>query len=779
MPDFPHMNDTSQFPGVNNIDVYTYDNDFDYGRYSPDVTIELLRVPWDSEYQNVVDFGTSAARDKWFKAQDLYKVSLTNCMCKIPTEEINVPLPYNEAMRYDYIHITRGALTSAAAPVQYETQECIKDWFYFIIEATPLATNSTRLVLAIDWFTTFWYSANHPFCYLNRGHYPMAQVTPAQFLSSPLTTNRWLLCPDINYDSPSQVVSYSDYVFNGTSTWALIACSSTVTGTWATDSGEGRTPSAHYYNIGGVPSYNVFACSPDNLSILISWIGDNRPQMLQTIKGIYFISSDLLNQGTTFTLGTVTCWSVTTQTKNLQLMNFGVGDFNIPTRYKNIAKLYTYPYSVIEITDGRGNVTQIRVEDSNGTISAQAALSIALPYLGIDVAITSVGALNSRSVIFKNLTQKSRTLTGDWYKTLMHWDIPIYGIFQGAYTFDTFAHVWERDSATYSAQNALDSAVESANTAQTNVANSGAAQTANTATMTALNAGNVSRSNAASTEITTIGNATSQAAQAYDAGLQRGVQQADADTVAATTITNAIGNLASSIATGQIVGGIAGVIGGVCEGVNAAVMLNAASEKVELSITNSQDKVTSQNTSNTSITSQNTTTQTNNVSASNTAQTSITSKNVATANTNATNSKNTAVNNANRSKNSATRSITNGRKANYLKPALEFGSRVGSSQDIDSPQLMTTCILTQKEGALTLAGDAMLKYGYTFDGQVDSTNLNVCQKFAYWQGDMSIIPREAGMSAGAISALKQIFSQGTTVYKLPEYIGVSIYDNGF
>lgn len=787
MPDaFPHLDDTP-FPGVSNIDVYEYRNDFDYARYSADVEVELLQVPWDSSYQSVVDFGSDSARDTWFDSLTVRKVEINQCMCKVPTESLNVPLPYNEAVRYNYVRVKRTMLTSVDDPVAYETKDAISWFFYFIIDAEPLATSTTQLTLAIDWFTTYWYRLEHPFCMLERGHFPMAQVTPQQFLNAPLSTNKWLMSPDINYGQTQQIASYNDFVMNDVNCWALIACSTQPNGTWLDSGGAQRTPSSATYNVGGVPAYNVFATAPNHLQTLMSQIANNRPQMLQTVKGIYFVSSELLTLGTTFDIEEVECWTVSAQTKNVTMMNLEVNDFNLPVPYRNITKLYTFPYSVIEITDGRGNTRQIRVEDTNGTVAAQLALSIALPYLGIDVAITSVGAMNSRSVLFKNLTQRSRTLAGDWYKTMLHYDIPVYGIFENAYNYDTFAHQWERDTATYAADNAYNSAVESANTSVTNTANTGTTQTNNMATMTALNTGIVNRNNAASTEITAIGNATSQAAQAYDAGLQRNVQEADAEAVAATTLTNAIGNLASSVLSGAVSGGIAGaamgaaqsVIGGVTAGVNAAVMLNASATKVELSITNSQNKVTSQNNSNTSITEQSTDTQSTNVTQSNTAQTTINNRNVSVANTNATNSANTAKNNAQRSKNSTTRGITNGRKANYVKPPLEFGQRTGSSLDVDTPQIMSTCILTQLEGELALAGDAMLRWGYMYNGQVDATNLNVCDKFSYWQGDMVITPGAVGANGGTIDALRRIFKDGTTVYSNPNYIGVSIYDNGF
>lgn len=774
--EFQHISDTP-FPHFENVDVYKYTNDFDYSRYTPDVDVDLLRVPWSNSYENVVDFGSATARDEWFAEQVVNKLELDDCMCKVPTTELKVPLPYNEVMRYNYVHVSRETLTSESDPVAYETPDAIHEWFYFLIEAEPLATNTTRLVLAIDWFTTFWYSTAHPYCMLERGHYPMMQTTPQAFLADPIQNNQWLLAPDVNFSNPQLVASYSDYVLNSTNSIAVIATSCQPNGSWSNNGGEQTTPSSVYYSQNGVPAYNAFAVEASDLGALMNYLAANRPQMMQTIQGIYFLNRLLLNLGASFSIGTHTCYQITPKPTNINLLDLNIGHFALPNRYKNITKLYTYPYSVIEVTDSKGTVTQIRVEDTTGKITCQAVLSIVMPYLGVDIAITSSGALAGREVIFKNLTQSSRMLFGDWYKNLMHFDIPVYGIFENAYDYDTFSNQWQRDASTYSANQAYASAVESANTSVTNTANSGAAQTNNTALSVAVAAGNVARNNSASTEITAIGNSTSQAAQAYDSGLQRGVQEADAKTVAATTLTNAIGGVASALSSGNPAGAIGSVISGVTSGVNAAVMLNAESTKVELSISNSQSKVTSQNNSNTSINSYSCDAQSSNVAAGNQASVSQTANSVSAANTNATNSANTSKNNALRSQQSSLRSIEDGRKANYVKPPLSFGERSGSSLDVDSPQLMSACVVTQLEGTLALAGDAMLRYGYMYNGQVPATNLNVCSKFSYWQGDMTIIPTVAGVTAGAQNALQEIFKAGVTVYKQPDYLGASIYDN--
>lgn len=70
----------SDFPHIDNINTYKYDNGFDYGRFdAPQMELMLCTVPWDmgeahignrtiSGIGNVVYFETKEERDAWFDA---------------------------------------------------------------------------------------------------------------------------------------------------------------------------------------------------------------------------------------------------------------------------------------------------------------------------------------------------------------------------------------------------------------------------------------------------------------------------------------------------------------------------------------------------------------------------------------------------------------------------------------------------------------------------------------------------------------------------------------
>ncbi len=82
---FPHLqNNESGFPYVDGVDVYKYDNGFDYSRFdASQLEIMICQVPWDmgeahvgnrtiSGVGNVVWLETKANRAAWFASCPLY-----------------------------------------------------------------------------------------------------------------------------------------------------------------------------------------------------------------------------------------------------------------------------------------------------------------------------------------------------------------------------------------------------------------------------------------------------------------------------------------------------------------------------------------------------------------------------------------------------------------------------------------------------------------------------------------------------------------------------------
>ena len=806
MKNYQHLNDTA-FPGLN-TDVYAYRNNFDYNRWGENVKLKVMQIPWDG-VSNVPYFASDETRDAWFDAQEGTAQTLTTAINVMPDGTVALPFPFSVASRYNYLMVEFPIMPTAGEPLAHENAKGAHRFFYFLRAVEQRAANCTVCAVERDEWVTFGNSCECDYLMLERGHAPMHEVGAADYLNNPIANNKYLLAPDVSFSAPSNVASVSDVVLNADEMFALIACTADPRGDWgARDDDTWRVPAGSVYNTQGTPTNYVFAVRVDDLSELFSKIDAEIPQFKATIKAVFLVSAKLFRENGTFALCDVGCFLVNAAPVNMPLLTLDKSKFAYPKEYADIAKLYTSPYAHIEVTNENGTVSIINIEDTTGTLDLNVALSVAYPMLGIDAQILGIGGSAQRSVSFVNMAEHRATFGGSWYKYLLHWDIPTYSVVQRAEVHNDYSGHYARNQQRTAYNNAYDSAIASANTGKanadasadtsvTNTANSGSAQTANTALAVAASTATCARSNQASTLITSIGNSTSQAAQAYDAGLQRGVQEADANAVAATTLTNAVGNLAGSITSGAMSGGavgaisglIGGAIGAATSGVNAAVMLNAASAKVELSIDNSQSKVSSQNSSNAGITEASTDAQTDNNNTMSECVTSQTSNSVSTANTNASNSaatakanagrtQETAVANAGRAKATSESAISNAVKQAGLSAPFSFGSDSGGSVSVTRPMLASACVVTQPKGAIAQAGDAMLRYGYTLNQQWEVDSFALMKEFTYWKAAEAWVTPSAGVPEEARERIKALLENGVTVWTDPAHIGkVSIYDN--
>lgn len=892
---FPHLDDT-QFPDLQSVDVYRYRNNFDYNRWEANAKIRLVNVLFNSDYQDVVKFDSDEERDRYFDSLEGYAQTLTTAFQVAPNDTVKLPIPYGVMVRYNYLYIDLPMYTSEAQPIDYEDKRRIKRYYYFIENVRQLAPSTCEVTIALDQWTTYINEVDITFMMLERGHAPMKSISVEDYLSNPIANSRYLLAADYNYSSES-VVSDSRFVpFGNGKKYVLIA--STASAGLLANFGEATdaqpTSAATYSDASGRDGYQmnvngyvfgqggldfsncalqtdpyasqndivpnnviVYAIEAEKVNDLFTALATRVPHFMRTVQGLFMLSDDLFELNNPYKLAGFTVYSVRPINGTREYVNLDKKMFGYPKEYADIAKLYTFPYSYVEVTDNNGNTFDMRIEQS-GNVALHQNVSLAFPYLKVQAFLTGINGESYDTYTWTNLTgtTASRQMWGDDFSSfLVNWDIPVYACYTRGWDDYRLAN-WAQNqltrenaitayqnaarSANTGYANAVDSAETgyanaersantgkanadaSADTSVTNTHNSSSNSVTNTAIAVAASTATVARSNQASTKITNIGNSTSQAAQAYDAGLQRGVQEADAQSVAATTLTNAIGGLASSIASGAMSGGIAGAvtglvggaISGVTSGVNAAVMLNAQSTKVELSISNSQDKTTSQNNSNTSVNSESNSAQTDNNATQSEAATQQTANSAQTANTNASNSANTAKANATRTRSTAisnadaTRDTTES-NADYSRDtsienakqgmtvAQRTATRTYQTHQNDAPIQRGTYsgdatldlferrgiqfkVRTQRECDIAQAGDMMLRFGYALNQNwdVEASGLKIMKHFTYWKAQDVWVNDGSGVTNTARYAIQSILERGVTVWNDPDEIGkVGIYGN--
>lgn len=844
--DFPHLSDTV-YPGIENVDVFRYQNTFDYTRWTAGTRIKLLNVPWCGDYDNAVKWEDDSARDSWFDSQSGETFHLTAMSRVINRESVKIPVPFDVAAQYNYLEVEYPIATSADSMIYGEHANSKRRWHWFIDDVEYGAPNTTILHLHPDYWTTFINDASISYMMLERGHAPMAAANVDSYLADPINNNDYLLAPDISYGDISRVRS-SEFIQAGTGV-KYVCISTTISAAWLERlaipselpsssnptyssntnpyglSGSGdRTGStygyAKYYNISNYQwsqtyrdysqcrvfapdagivndianSVTTFAIRADEaFDGLLDRIRDDAPQMMQTVKAIFIASESMLNLGERILVAGIEARICEGSSKILKDIKLTKDMFGYPERYRDIAKLYTFPYCELEVTDGTKTAI-VKVEDISSNAAVQQRCTLGFPILNWSAILTGIGGDSKTEYSWKQLdgrTLATHIENDDWRKLIFDYDIPTFSIYQSAY-HDASVHNYNTDIVqgrlaavnAYHAANRAENVAfwnnyDSANMAVTNVGIANAANTANTAT-----------SNSAATD-TMEHNNTKLHQDATEDNLLSSLTTFVENTAASMTNENNVGsNLASgvlgavgSLATGNVIGAVGGLastlIGSATANANTSVSIGANS-----AVTGMQVGVNISKTNAAVITAQNVT------NIQNTTQTAITSTSNAASATQASNSASVSKNNAWYSREDAHyaddnmlrqafQAVNNRYKdithANNVQVGMEQGSQLEDSWHTRGLQFN---VRTQRNDAIAAAGDQFRRYGYACNRNWNFEDFNVMSKFTYWKAGELWLTGDTGIMEAAQQRIKDMISRGVTVWRTPDDIGrVSIYEN--
>ena len=806
MPNFNYLkNNESDFPYIDNIDVYKFDNDFDYGRFDyTQMELQICSVPWDmgeahvgnrtiSGIGNVVYFGTKAKRDEWFaKIPNSECYRFTTKFKELHRDHvIDVPVPYDMCAKHNYLVVKYAKFANENSPVQYEGNDGLREWFWFIREVEFVAPNTTRLHLLDDAFQTWIYDVNVTGMVLERGHAPMFEISATDYLKDPIDNNTLLLTDDVNFGTANQVSHIDALVLNDSKNmYACIATTANPLGTWGTKgAGTWNVPASAYYENDGVPSIYIFAIAVSNLNTFFTNVTSSVPQFKQTVQGVFFAAGELLSLGTAFTFASVSCYPIGTSRVSLDLTELKKAHFGYPSKYSEIAKLYTDPYSHIEITDENGNVDVIKIEDTTGTIKASTALSIAYPAINIDAHLTGVGGSGSTTVTFKNVTSRTFGVSGQWYETLRTWKVPMFAVVLDSATEYDYSSHFDRAQRVVDYTTEYDNTTDASATAQANVNADASNMVANAALTTTANSATTTRSNSsadtdASNTITynsAMNSATNLIVDMSATSTIAANDQQGAISTASGAASAAVGAISSaaSLDLGGAISSVAnGIIGGMTTQAQTAVANGLTAVQASYTQAGNNASTTGANTNTTNKVTNQTDTATDLTDIQNDLTSGTTANSAATMNTNAARTKATSDTIAGRTRTQAQSSITN----DIAQAALRAPSVFGEFSNVDSattkPMALFANIVTQSKSAIASAGDEMLRYGYMLDRQWQfDGNWNVGKYFTYWKlRDFWVT--NLNVPDMYMDRLRFFLFGGVTVWKDPADIGnVTIYDN--
>lgn len=852
---FPKLRSESAFPNADNINVYKYDNELDYSRYNhTQMSLMLCSVPWDmgearvgnrsiSGIGNVVYFESKENRDAWFAAipdEECYRFE-TKYKELHRDNIIDVPIPYDVCARHNYLVVKYNLLANDDSLLEFERVDGQREWFWFVREVEFVAPNTTRLHLVDDAFQTWIYDVNISSMILERGHAPMFAVDVDDYLANPVDNAELLLTEDVNYGEAT-ICNHIDVLgLNSGNMYACICTNSNVElGNWGSKSDNWRVPGNAHLTEDGIPSIRTFAVPAAQFNTFMENVSADVPQFKQTVKAVFFASSDLITLGESFAFANTTCYRVNATRKTLNLTTLSKQLFGYDSRYANIAKLYTSPYAHIEVTDENGAVDIIKIEDSTGEINASVALSISWPFITINAHLLGTGGNAGATVTYKNINERTFNVSGTWYDTLRSWNVPTFAVIlspQKEYDYSTHydraqrvidyttnydnasaSATTEKSNTNASALTARDNAYRSADTARDNEHASADTVMANAKISADLNRAMAVISNAAATDRENASNTFNDAAKIASENL---IDASALSTIAANEMQAALSTASTAVSgTAGAIGAAAGgdVTGAVSNGINA--LTGAVTTEMSMMIANAvtqtqaninkagntasninakgktHDDALAQRTATTaSANAQNLAlvgpspensgtagnsrdTMKANANRSRTVARSNASDTKDTTDANATRTYNTAIANAGRTRSQAISDIENDIAQAGLRSPFLYGEFANGDSATTKPIALFSHIVTQSKAAIAAAGDDMLRYGYMLDKQwAFDGNWNVGRYFTYWKlRDFWV--RDLDVPDYYMDRLRFFLFGGVTVWRDPGDIGKkTIYEN--
>lgn len=782
---FPHINDTN-FPDVDGVNVYQFANDFDYTRYDySQMSLQLCTVPWDmgeahvgnrtiSGIGNVVYFSSKDERDLWFdKIPDSECFRWETKMRELHrTNTIDVPVPFDVASRFNYLVVRYRLFANDDSPVEYEDNDGLKEWFWFVREVEFMAPNTTRLHLLNDAWQTFIYDLDVSNMILERGHAPMAAMTADRYLANPIANCTNLLHEDVaNTNAYDNVVKTDALIFNDENTVAVIVTTANpVSGNWGSKANsDWQTPARRHDTPQGYPSYTAFAIDPANLSAFLNTIDASYPQFAQTIQCVFFASTSIIYLGDQYTFAGYTVHAVGDTYTSKTVTQLSKASFAYDERYANIAKLYTWPYAYLSICDESGDETIIRIEQTNGTITFDLCANLVYPWLSIDGHCSSIGRAARRNLAFKAVTTRTMPIGGNWNTLLMRWKIPTFGIVQDARANNDFATYFDRAQAAIAYNNAYNNVVEMADCTVDNAA-------LQVACNSSVNSANVTQLTQQARDQFQYNMGTTSAGNSFTSASTNdtiAAQDQQAAIAASSAGASAGANAISSLASLDIGGAIGAAVSG---GIQASTIL--AQNQVAVNLTQAQAGNTitynsSMNAEGTALTLALMSAQVANANSVTAAQNSLTSGTAA-------NSAAAQIANGGRDRNTAINAVSNRVAQTALNAPLQFGDFANGETCSTRPMGIFANIITQDDNSIAQAGNEFLRYGYMLNQPWDfDGNWNVCERFTYWKlSDFWV----SGLNIPDmyVDKIRFFLFGGVTVWRKPEYIGhTSIYQNGF
>lgn len=363
---------------IDDVNPYVESN-FSWAEWTPNTTLKLCRVPWDASYRDIVRFVSRETQREWFDKLD--GVECRPATMHIFNAPARVELPFNEASNWNYL----------VAYNDYPGLEGPRAWYYFIQRVEYVNAHCTQLVLMLDVWQSFQHDVTFGSCYVTRGHIGVANEHQwsdygRTYLALPegLDTGSEMVTTSQEYQS---IIEGRHYDIDGGGVdwvdYGLIVVSTT---NLTDDPGNTSEPKLTTAT-GGIFEQETDGCSIyycENRMAYVASImalGTLFPWVTQGICAVYMVPkipqdyvsryghrvTEIYGQAVSEEYGNIYSFNSSLDSDLryedvMSVANFR-NKFHIPARYRNLRKLYCYPYCVVECSCLNGTAITYRPED--------------------------------------------------------------------------------------------------------------------------------------------------------------------------------------------------------------------------------------------------------------------------------------------------------------------------------------------------------------------------------------------------------------------------------
>jgi hypothetical protein len=378
--------------------------------------VQMCKVPWDDAYRDIVVFDNMDKQDAYFNK--IAGESWINESFRYlkPFEPIRVPIPYSNSYQYNYL-----VVTNTANPVPGEGE--VRALYYFIENTKYINPQVCEVEIMLDVVMTYQHYVKIGQMYVENSHALMSNIAvpdKVSELTGQVLYEYMTLDEGIDIGQQYSHVAREWFPLNVTGDYddhlmlGRIIVTSTVN--LAADPGDVNNPNldtADGQSTDGLPSgCNVYTFPGDESSIKTFMKElSTRSWAAQGIVSISTYPGKFLTAGPEVTLfGSKTNFKMTFigETPTMDKDYYDEADseykFNTGNIFNKLArgfqcndidnsdlkKLYTYPYSVIEMTSYDGNPIYLKPELVQGNTLSMYAIGCAIaPFARVGIIPTN------------------------------------------------------------------------------------------------------------------------------------------------------------------------------------------------------------------------------------------------------------------------------------------------------------------------------------------------------------------------------------------------------